>query len=464
MRTPDPVFSPAALAAVLFGELRVAPAARFRLALSGGLDSTVLLHALAALRVDLPLSLHAIHIDHGLHPDSGAWARHCADLCARLGVPLESRPVTVTAVADHGPEAAARRARYRALAEMLEPGEVLLTGHQRDDQAETVLLQLLRGTGVAGLAGMAARSAFAHGELVRPLLGFARAALAVYGCEQRLAWIEDPSNRDTRLRRNLVRSEIMPRLRAAWPEAETMLLRTAAHAAEAAALLDELAVSDLDACRLNESDRFSDQALSVARLASLSPARQRNAVRGWLRAQGFLAPGARQLEELLAQLRHTPRSRHACVRWPGAEVWRYRDQLVALPVCASPDPRLDVGWNVEQPLQIPGVGRLVATAVRGQGIARRHVVNGLHVRLRQGGERVRLAGRGQHQALKKLLQAAGVPPWLRPRLPILYAADTVVAIADLWVCDGFAATTGEDAVQVAWEPGLTIDSEPESIR
>lgn len=264
LRKPDSDFSPAALAAVLSGELCLPSSARLVLALSGGLDSMVLLHALAALRSGFPFALRAIHIDHALHPDSAAWGRACAQVCAQLAVPFDVRPVTVSTVAADGVEAAARRARYAALGELLAPGEILVTAHQRDDQAETVLLQLLRGTGVAGLAGMPARVAFGGNELVRPLLGFVRAALEAYGRSNGLTWIDDPSNADPRLRRNFLRTEIMPRLRAVWPEADRMLVRAAGHAAEAVALLDELADGDLAGCRARDATVHVREALSVA--------------------------------------------------------------------------------------------------------------------------------------------------------------------------------------------------------
>lgn len=464
LRKPDSDFSPAALAAVLSGELRLPPSARLVLAFSGGLDSMVLLHALAVLRTEFPFSLRAVHIDHVLHPDSATWGRMCAQVCAQLAVPFDARQVTVGTVSVDGLEAAARRARYAALSELLSPGEILVTAHQRDDQAETVLLQLLRGTGVAGLAGMPARAAFGRGELVRPLLGFARATLEAYGCRHGLVWIDDPSNADLRLRRNYLRTEIVPRLRAAWPETDRMLVRAAGHAAEAVELLDELADGDLAGCRAREGTVHVREALSVAQLTGLSPARQRNVLRHWLRRQGFLVPGAQQLEILLAQLRHRPRSQHACVRWPGAEVWRYRDQLVALTPQALPDAALTVTWDGRQPLQLPGVGRLTVEPVRGAGIAHRHLAAGLQVRLRAGGERLRLPGRAGHHTLKKLLQATAVPPWLRGRLPVFYAAGALAAAGDLWVCEGYAAGAGEDGARIVWEPYAGAATEPEIIR
>jgi tRNA(Ile)-lysidine synthase len=452
LRKPDTGFSVAALAALLFDELRLPPGTRFKLAYSGGLDSHVLLHALAALRARHSCSVSAIYIDHGLQASATAWGEHCARTCAQLDVAFVCERIEVSAAADHGLEAAARRARYQALRALLAPGEMLLTAHHRNDQAETVLLQLLRGAGVAGLAAMPVSTAFGAGELLRPLLGFTRAALHAYALEHRLHWIEDPSNRDARLRRNFLRAEILPRLATHWPEADGMLARTARYAAETLELLDEVGAQDFSRCR--QATEYSAHALSVAAVARLSDAHQRNLLRYWLRQQGLRVPGTRTLNQVLAQLRHAPRSQHACVRWPDAEIWRYRDLLVAAPVQAAPDPALDVVWNLSTPLDLPGVGRLRTEPVQGHGLATARLDRALHIRLRRGGETLLLPGRRHHHALKKLLQAEGVSPWLRARLPLLYADNVLVAVADRWVCAPYAARPGEDGLAIVWEPAL----------
>ena len=444
---------------MLFDELRLPPGTRFRLAYSGGLDSHVLLHALAALRARHSCSVSAIYIDHGLQPSAPAWGEHCAHICAQMGVAFSCERIQVSGAADNGLEAAARRARYQALRALLAPGEMLLTAHHRNDQAETVLLQLLRGAGVAGLAAMPVRANFGAGELLRPLLAVTRAALHAYAIEHQLHWIEDPSNRDARLRRNFLRSEILPRLATQWPEADAMLARTARYAAETLELLDETAALDLCACQ--QAAEHSPHALSVDAVARLSEAHQRNLLRYWLRQQGLRVPGTRTLNLVLAHLRHAPRSQHACVRWPDAEIWRYRDLLVAVPVQAAPDPALDVIWNLRTPLDLPGVGRLRAEPVRGRGLAATRLNGALSIRLRRGGETLLLPGRRHHHALKKLLQAGGVSPWLRARLPLLYADDTLVAVADRWVCAPYAARPGEDGLAIVWEPAPQIGREPE---
>jgi tRNA(Ile)-lysidine synthase len=451
LRKPDAGFSPAALAAVLFDELRLPPNACLKVAYSGGVDSHVLLHALWVLRAGHHFSLSAVHIDHDLQPASAEWGRHCARTCSALEVQYEVKRVKVDGVADEGLEAAARRARYAALAAVLAPGDILVTAHHGDDQAETVLLQLLRGTGIAGLAAMPAQSVLGPGQIVRPLLGFSRAALHAYAQKQQLAWIEDPSNRALHLRRNYLRAEILPRLARHWPAYASLLARTARHAAEAMGLLDEVAETDLVACR--HAVAHSPQALSIKALLTLSAARQRNLLRYWLRRQGFLAPATSQLEEVLAQAQTAPRSQRARVCWPGTEVWRYRDLLVAMPALHAPDPALDVAWDLRAPVNLPGIGRLHAVPIPGQGLSWARL-NGkcLHIRLRSGGETLLLPGRGHHHALKKLLQDEGVPPWLRARLPLLYADQELAAVADRWVCAPYQAGDGEEGLKIVWEP------------
>ena len=451
MRKPDSGFFPVALAALLFDEWRLPAHARLNVAYSGGLDSHVLLHALATLRARHDFSLNALHIDHGLQPASASWSEHCAGVCRALDIPCVTCRVTVSGIADEGLEAAARRARYAAFAELLEPGSYLLTAHQRDDQAETVLLQLLRGAGVAGLAAMAERSQFGSGELLRPLLRTDRSALHAYALEHRLDWIEDPSNSDLHLRRNFLRREILPRLAHHWPEAASLLARSAQHAAEAQGLLDDLARSDLEICRSPDPEQHPD-GLSVSAVSGLSVSRQRNVLRKWLKDNGHRPPSETHLNTLLEQVRRPSRSRRACVRWSGAEVWRYRDLLVAVPAQPGVDLQLDVTWDMRSVLDLPGIGQLRAEPARGRGFVPARLDDILHVRLRQGGERCALPGRKHHHRLKKLLQAAGVPPWERARLPLFYAGNALVAVADRWTCAPYAAGPDEEGLAIVWRP------------
>jgi tRNA(Ile)-lysidine synthase len=449
LRKTDPGFSVAALEASLFERLALSPTASFKLAFSGGLDSHVLLHALAGLRDrhHATFALSAMHIDHGLHPDSAEWARHCQKVCAQLAVAFETQRVLVDSAAGDGLEAAARRARYGALKHRLAPDQVLLTAHHQDDQAETVLLQLLRGAGVHGLAAIAPIKAFGPGRLARPLLAFARADLRAYAEHHRLDWIDDESNLNLKHRRNVIRHEILPAVRRHWPQATELLARSARHAAEAAGLLNTLAADDLGRCLGPAGER---SALSIGALRALPRARLANLLRYWLRHQDFQAPTTQQIEELTALVAHDPVSRRARLAWPGVEVWRYRDSLQAAAPLAAPVSMLDLPWDLNGPLELPQLGwRLLAVPADGQGLARARLpVAPLRVRLRHGGEVCRLPGRRHHHKLKKLLQASHVAPWRRGRLPLLYAGDALAAVADLWVCEPYAARADEPGVRL----------------
>lgn len=415
---------------------------RWWLAYSGGLDSSVLLHLLCRLREQggwPPLA--AIHINHQLNPKASAWAEFCRQTCAAAGVPLTMQTVTVAQDAGQGVEAAARAARYAALAAVLGEGELLLQAHQRDDQAETLLLRLLRGAGLTGAAAIPAERALGRGVLLRPLLGCDRSELADYAQRHGLAWVDDDSNDDTGFDRNFLRSRVVPVLAERWPRARETLAQFTAQAAEAEGLLRELAEQDLAGAAQGE-------ALSVASCAALGAARQRNLLRHWLRSLDLPLPGRAQLEQVRALL--TARvDAEPLVQWPGAELRRYGGLLYAMAPLPPLPPALDAEWRPPQPWAAPGVGALSATPAIGAGL---RADRDYRVRLRRGGERCRPQGRAHSQILKKLLQEATLATWLRDRVPLIYCGDQLAAVADLWVCEGFQSAPGTDGWVLDWTP------------
>jgi tRNA(Ile)-lysidine synthase len=443
LRKTSLTFSPSALSRILFEHLGIKPGANFKLAFSGGLDSHVLLHALVQVRAHARLQLTALHIDHGLQPMSHAWARHCRQVCKQLDVACIVESIQVERDGEKGLEAAARTARYDKLRAHIALGEILLTAHHQDDQAETFLLQLFRGAGMQGLAAMPEITEFGPGRLARPLLAFPRHTLEEYARVNDLHWIEDASNQDRRYARNFIRHQVLPLIRAQWPQATKVLARTAAHAADAAALLNEIATADLALCRVD------GDGLLIPALRKLSPSRLRNLIRAWLRAQAFLPPNSLHLAQIIQQLFQSPKTRHGLIKWPGVEIHRYRDVLHVMP--ALPDvPELDIAWDLSSPLSLPAIGyRLRVTSAIGMGLSQDKVAGRpLRVRLRQGGERCRLPGRAHHHKLKKLLQERGVPPWQRARLPLLYAGEELAAVGDLWVCEPYQARPQEAGLVV----------------
>jgi tRNA(Ile)-lysidine synthase len=347
-------------------------------------------------------------------------------------------------------EAAARRLRYRVLATSLAPDEILLTAHHGDDQAETLLLSLLRGAGVHGLAAMPALAPFPPGRHVRPLLGSSRAALADYAQTHGLRWVEDASNANENMSRNFLRQSVMPLIAQRWPAAAARLVRAAANAGDSAAVLDEIARADLVSCIAQ-----SEASLSILALRALSLPRQRNVLRHWIVRNGFHAPSARHLEMIRAQIDSRPQSAHACIDWPEAEVRRYRDTLTVRARAVPVDTAIVLPWQPPQILSLPGAGvRVSVRGVTGSGLSQEKLrTQALTVRLRQGGEVCQLAGHPHHVELRKLLQQSGVPPWERERLPLIYAGETIAAIGDRWICAPFAATFGEPGWEIVVERG-----------
>jgi tRNA(Ile)-lysidine synthase len=406
----------------LIGPLRDA---RLCVAYSGGLDSTTLLLALARARARAGFRLRALHVDHGLHPDSAVWAARACAQARRWRVRCATLRVTVHR-AGASLEAVAREARYRALAQALEAGELLLTAHHQDDQLETVLLALLRGSGVRGLAAMGSVTPFAATRLVRPLLAVPRAALEAYARTHGLAVTQDPSNADLRLDRNFLRRQVLPLLRARWPAAGVTVGRSARHLAEAQALLERGARVALRAAA-------DGTALRVSALRALSDPERRNALRCWIAQRGLRLPDQRRLREIAGPMLEARADAMPCVRWRGGEMRRYGDRLFAGPpgAPATLPARLAWNWRAQPQLALPAGGALALVADAHGALDLDTLPCPLYLCYREGGER--LARPDGHVSLKDLLQQHGIAPWLRASVPLLASAGRIIAVADLWL-------------------------------
>ena len=376
-----------------------------------------------------------------------AWAESCRTLCEAASISFVGLQVDASATRGESPEAVARSARYQALADWLPAGGALLTAQHRDDQAETLLLQLLRGAGPKGLAAMPVQTSFGRGCLVRPLLDTGRAHIEAYARQHDLQWIEDPSNQDTRFDRNYLRQSVLPLLRQRWPGLSATLGRAARHQADQAELASLLAGQDLALCQ----QQGTPAALSVNRLQSLSAARQRNVLRHWIANQPLPLPGERVLQRVLSEVLMCRADSAPLVHWPGAEVRRYRDRLFVMSPLQKVDNAERFEWKVGASTRLsPLAGELSARAVTGAGLQPRFKGQTLSVRLRQGGELLMPAGRGQHHTLKKLFQEKDIPVWERDRVPLLYVGDELVAVAGLCVCEGYQALPAEQGLWPDW--------------
>lgn len=394
-----------------------------RVALSGGLDSIALLHLLVVDQALRARGLRALHVHHGLHADADAWAAHCAEACADLGVALDVVRVRVARDSGLGLEGAAREARHRAFADLLEDGECLALAQHQDDQAETFLLRALRASGPDGLAAMRPARRFAGGWLWRPLLDTPRVALEAHARRHGLRWIEDPSNADTALDRNFLRHRLLPLLRERWPHAAQAFARSAQLAGESADILAEDDAAALAAVRDETGG-----GLSVTALRGLSAARRARLLRAWVSVRGWPplpAEGIAHIESDLIAPQASVCDTMPRFAWHGVEIRRWRDGLHAVDAHRDLSEDWSCDWDGRAPLTLPNGDTLRLAGADGfPWPVRAHA--------RHGGERIVLPGREAHRrTLKHVLQAMDIPPWLRTRMPLLSAGDgTLLAAGD----------------------------------
>ena len=413
-------------------------------AYSGGLDSHVLLHLVADLAVLRPdIAIRALHINHRLQTESDAWAQHAQEVASALNVPITVVPVEVSASHADGPEAAARLARYAAFSEHLMPGEHIVLAQHADDQAETFLMQALRGSGPDGLASIPRKRTFSAGFMSRPLLNCTREQLQKYADDNGLEPIHDPSNDDTRFDRNFLRHEVFPKLQERWPAATRTLSRSANRCSAASQTLLGLAQEDLRQVRLRGASE-----LSVSEIKTLPRERAYNVLRLWVRQSGLRMPRLQDLAEVYRQLVNSRSDSQGIVNVRDYEFRRHKDRLYLLLPQKEPA-AFHCDWEAPfLPLTIPEIDQtLTREDCERQGIRMPdHGV--ITVRSRIGSELIKLGEPAFHKAVKKLLQEASVPPWLRDVTPLIYIDGRLAAVWEIAVAVDFrqAASTPAEPV------------------
>ena len=418
------------------------------LALSGGLDSIVLLHLLAEARLAIPFQLHAMHVHHGLSANADSWADFCTAQCGRLNVPMQVVHVNVAKNPDYknseqGIEAEARQLRYHALFNYVDDGkppEFIVTAHHQDDQAETLLLQLFRGAGVKGLASMAALDKARR--MLRPLLHVSRQTLHAYAMQHQLKWCDDESNDNTQYDRNFVRHEILPVLQSRFKSVKSVLARTARHMAEASELLEVLASQDAGHLLQNNS-------LCLQGLSLLSVARVKNVLRWWFSQNGLAMPATEHLNEIVDQLLHAKRDsdlniklQHLLLRKYQQKAYLCEDKTIA---------PFDMVWNGEPELTMPSGGKLLFNQVTGSGLAINLGMTKLRISNRDGGERFKPDAQRPTRTLKYLLQEISMPPWQRAYLPLVYWEDKLAFVPGVGIAHGLAAKSDEPGLEIIWQ-------------
>lgn len=401
---------------------------------SGGIDSHVLLH----LAATSPLKEHvtAVYVHHGLQAVADAWAVHCSAVAHSLGVKCVVLYVNAQPTPGESPEEAARNARYAAFKALLEQDDMLMLAQHREDQLETVLLQLLRGSGVKGLSAMPTHSACGAGLLLRPLLDTAKAAIDAYAQLHALTWVTDPTNLYDDYDRNFLRNRVVPLLKQRWPQCDKTVARSAKHCAEADHLLASMAGQ-----LLQPLYDATDQTLRISLLQTYDAPQQALVIRHWLSALGVKMPPQGLIDRIAAEVLAARPDGSPVLATTSYALRRYKDKLYCLPVAKE---RIQaMAWPNAQTSIALSAHRQLARIDASSGIALAHWQQAqVTIRPRSGGEKIRLPQRLGHHNLKKLFQEADIPPWEREAMPLVYLDGDLAAVGDEWISADFYSVGG----------------------
>ncbi len=424
---------------------RVAPAnkGRYVIAFSGGMDSHVLLYAMTEVRKYLDADIVALHVNHGISIAADHWVEHCRQVCQQMKVQLEVVSVRVDQSLP-SLENELRTARYAVFEENLHAEDVLLLAHHADDQAETLLQRLFRGSGHKGAAGMPRMRAIGKARLLRPLLDVPRSELREYAERAGLQWIEDDSNTDEVFDRNYIRHTLLPIVANRWPGYRSTLMRNAEVNGQADQCLAFFMKREIE--RLN----WSGRELDVEQLQHYESPIQLNLLRSWIASFGFPTPSYEQLCQILSSVVNSRVDAQPVVEWAGIMVRRYRGKLYAGRRLFAHNAERIIQWRLPAKIQDPAFGQLSVMSSLSGGIRMSEVIEPVTVRFRRGGERCRPKGRQGSHPLKKLLQEYGVPPWLRERVPLVYIGENLAAVADLWVCHEYSEHEEVESYRFEW--------------
>lgn len=409
---------------------------------SGGADSTALLHALNAIEEQLEIPVSAVHINHGLHEHADLWQEQCEDFCRQNNIDLICLGINPDRNSGKGLEAEARHLRYEAISTLVRPGTCLLTAHHADDQAETLLLNLMRGSGVDGLSAMPDSRPLGDGLLQRPLLGFQGIALRDYLRDNNIEWSEDPSNQHLDHDRNFVRHEIIPLLEKRWPEVSKRLLLTRKAMTDARRLLERVADEYL------EQNSTHPRVLQIPVEPCENPELVKLVIRRWIKQTGIPSIPAYRLEAFCEQVQAASRNHNISVRWGGwalhlykQQLWLHEDrEMLTCPTVEWPagDTEINLGDDVGQfVLQGPDPVRPPGKFI---------------VSCRSNTDETAIYHGGHHKSLKNLFQSADIPPWLRDCIPLCAVDGSLVAMGDWCFDERFATWMSENNTRLSWHP------------
>lgn len=412
---------------------------------SGGVDSHVLLHLLACIP-ELKQKLIAVYVHHGLQVSADSWALHCQQVTSNLSVNFTVLKVNAQALPRQSPEEAARNVRYQAFKNLLSNHDVLLFAQHRDDQLETVLLQMFRGAGLKGLSGMSQKTAFAPGALLRPLLNINQQTIKYYAQQHDLQWIEDPSNQETQFERNYLRHKIIPLLKKRWPSLDKTVARVAMHCADAQSVLSVSANKKMHL--LYDTQK---QSLSIPGLLTHDYLNQQWILREWLHYLGVRMPSKKVLTTIMQDILLARPEANPVVAHDGYKIQRYRQDLYLMAIQKKPDLAQVFTWITDSASLVLTHNGVLWAKEADKGIAKqRWQQANIQVKYRQGGEKIALPKRNGRHSLKKLYQEAGIAYWKRDVIPLIYINGVLAVIGNDWVSADFY-TQGRTCISVAWE-------------
>lgn len=416
---------------------------RIVVAYSGGIDSHVMLTLLNQLNQnkEQPLPLDAVYINHNIHKDSASWGDHCRAICQSLSIPFMKIDVDAKPEKGESPEEKARNLRYQAFSGEMQAEDWLVTAQHMEDQTETLLLQLMRGSGATGLSAMPTKRSLGKGEHHRPFLNVSKQQIESYATEHALQWIDDPSNTDMTISRNYLRSSVLPIIKRHWPEATKLINRSAAWLAESTELMEDLAKQDFDQC---SEETIS---LNIGEMTKLSHVRQKNLLRYWFHISGLKRPGNEKLTLIFQQIVNAKNDAVPYLKWQESRLMRYNQKLYLVPEWPTIDPQWRLKWDAQSSVSLSGDWAVLnVERFLGKGLSPRFLKQHVTLQLRGGGEQCQPTERARNRSLKKLFQEYSVPPWLRHRWPLLYWGEKLIAVPGLFVCKGYEANDAEEGL------------------
>ncbi len=419
-------------------------------AFSGGIDSSVLLHALIKIKSRLTNRIGAIHVNHKLNKDSDEWQTHCKNICRDNDIEFKAYEVAEKPEKNESIEAWARSIRYQAFSEVCCDDDLVLTAQHQDDQAETILLQLLRGAGPKGLSAMPKLMHKHNYYLGRPFLAFEKYELEAYAKNNNIQWVNDTSNVDTRFDRNYLRNSIFPSIKKRWPAAVKTLNRSSVHIGELVDQLNQKTQIDLNSIISSDCD-----VINIDGLKKFSYSEQKHLIRTWIDNNNYILPSEAILEQILKNVINCEEDKMPLVRWQNVDVRRYKNKLYIMESLGEIN-NFETDWNIMNSIELD-YGSLTASLEIGKGIKTQLINNNnVQIKFRKGGETIRPFKRNNKHELKKLLQEAEVLPWVRDKIPLIYINNELVLVSGFWVSNEYACLPEEKGWDISWDSQLRL--------